>query len=40
MEGTVTVACDEFAVLVTEVAITETLRSLGGSAGAVYVTDS
>lgn len=35
MAGTVTVACDEFAVLVTDVAMTDTLRSLEGSAGAV-----
>jgi hypothetical protein len=33
--GTVTVACEEFAGLVTEVAITETVKSLDGSAGAV-----
>jgi len=39
MAGTVTVTCEEFAGLVTEVAITETLRSLEGSGGAVYVTE-
>jgi hypothetical protein len=39
MAGTVTVTCEEFAGLVTEVAITETLRSLEGRGGAVYVTE-
>jgi hypothetical protein len=37
--GTVTVAVPESAVLVTEVAVIETDRSLAGGAGAVQVTD-